>query len=165
MNETSRDNSEIERLLRRAKLPEPSAKLKERVTSAARKAWDQAVPDVPWQIAIRRLAMSAAAAVLMVSVADYCADRVLAGRQPHGLAAAIEEPRDLGDWPEMPYSPLVRHLAMTNKSSARNLATLLEYVAKIRQILDESDPGEAPDAGAPVEYKSRLLPTRLSFCS
>jgi len=164
MNEISRENHEIERLLRRAKLPEPSAEIKERVTSAARKAWDGAAPDVPWQVPIRRLAVSAAAAVFIVSLANYCGDHAIARRQSRGFAAAMEEPPDPGDWPQMPYSPLVRHLMMTSKSSALNPATLLEYMERVRQILDESDPREAPDAVAPVEHRGRLLPARLNFC-
>lgn len=164
MNETGRDNNEIERLLRRAKLPEPSAELKERVTSAAKKAWDQAAPDIPWQVPFRRLAISAAAAVLMISLANYCGDHVFASQQSHRLAAATEESPDLGDWPQMPYSSLVRHPAMTNKP-LRNPSAPLEYMEKLREILDESEPPEVPDPGAPAGHRSRLLPTRLNFYS
>ena len=164
MNETSRENQEIERLLRRAKLPEPSAELKERVITAARQAWGQTTPDIPWQIPIRRLVVSAAAAVLMVSLANYCGDHACAGWQSNGSTAAAEEPADSGDWPEMSYSPLVRHLTTINRP-VRSPATLLEYMEKLREILGESDPGEAPDAGAPVEYKSHLLPMQLNFYS
>ncbi len=163
MNEMSRENNEIERLLRLARLPEPPAELKERVTGAAKKAWNEAAPDVPWQIPIRRLAMSAAAAVLMISLANYYGDCVLAGRQSFGFAATIEQAPELDDWLQVPRSLLVRHL--TNKPSACSPATLREYMEKVRQILDESEPTEPPDAGAPVEYKSRLLPIRSSLYS
>jgi hypothetical protein len=161
VSEIDRENNEIERLLRRAKLPEPSAELKERVTSAARKAWDQATPDIPWQVPIRRLAISAAAAVLMISLANYFGDRVLAGGQPPGLAAATAETSDLDDWLEVPCNSFVRHL--TNKPSTCSPAALLEHLEKVRQILDESEPTEAPDIGDPVEHRSRLLPTRSNF--
>jgi hypothetical protein len=164
MNETDRENNEIECLLRRAKLPEPSAELKERVTSAARHAWDQAAPDVPWQVPVRRLLVSAAAAVLMISLANYCGDHVSAGRQSRESPAVAEVPSDLGNWPEMPYSTLVRHLAMTNKP-VHNPAAFLEYMEKLREILDESEPTEAPAPRAPVEHRSRLLPTQLNFYS
>jgi len=163
MNEIDREDNEIERLLRRAKLPEPSAELEERVTSAARQAWNEAAPDVPWQIPIRRLAISAAAAMLMVSLANYCADHVPAGRQSYEFAASIAETPELDDWLQMPGSSLVRHL--TNKPSARSPATLREHMEKVRQILDESETTEPPDAGAPAEYKSRLLPARLNSYS
>lgn len=162
MTEMDRENNEIERLLRRAKLSEPSAELKERVTSAARKAWAEAAPDVPWQIPVRRLMVSAAAAVLMVSLANYWADRVPAGRQSHGFAADTEEARELDDWLQMPCSRLVRHLG--NKASACSPATLREHMEKVRQILDESESPSRPDA-VPVERRSRFLPARLNFYS
>jgi hypothetical protein len=163
VNEMNRENNEIERLLRQAKLPEPSAELKERVTGAARKAWDQASPDIPWQVPIRRLAISAAAAVLMVSLANYSANCVPVGWQSHGFAATAEEPPELGDWPEIPHSPLVRHLI--SKPSACNPGALREYMEKVRQALDESESTEAPHVIAPVERGSRLLPTRLNSYS
>jgi hypothetical protein len=164
MSETGRNNNEIERLLRRAKLPEPSAELKERVTSAARKAWNEASPDIPWQVPVRQLAISAAAAMLMVSLANYYGDHMLTGWQPNGSASAVEEPSDSGDWPQTPYSSLVRHLAMMNKP-VRNPSALLEYMEKLREILGEREPPEVPDPGAPAGHRSRLLPTRLNFYS
>jgi hypothetical protein len=162
MNETSKENDDVERLLRRARLPEPSAELKERVTSAARRAWDQAAPDIPWQVPVRRLGVAAAAAMLMVTLANYCGDSVPADRQSHGFTTTTEEPPDLGDWLQ-PYSPIARHLAMTSKSP-RNPAALLEYMAKVREFLGEDEHGEAPDAATPVERRSRL-PARLNFYS
>jgi len=163
VSEIDRENNEIERLLRRAKLPEPSAELKERVTHAARKAWNEAAPDVPWQIPIRRLAISAAAAVLMISLANYYADRVPAGRPTHEFVASMVETPELDDWLQMPRSRLVRHLG--NKASAYSPATLREHMEKARQLLDESESTEPLDAGAPVKYKSRLLPARSNFYS
>lgn len=163
MNEMGRESNEVERLLRRAKLPEPSAELKRRATDAAREAWDEAALDFPWQIPIRRLAISAAAAVLMISLANYWADCVSAGRQSHEFAASMVETPELDDWLQMSCGRLVGHLG--NKASACSPAALREHMAKVKQVLDEGEPTESPDAVAPVEYKSRLLPTRLSFYS
>jgi len=157
-----REDSEIERLLRRAKLPEPSAEFKERVTRAARQAWDQVAPDVPWQVPFRRLAVSAAAAVLMVSFANYCGNHVRAGQESRG-SVAVEETPDLGDGSQVPYSTLVKHLTMTNRS-VRNPTTLVDYMEKLREMLGENEPPEAPDSGAPVDYRSRLLPAQSRFC-
>jgi len=162
MNEMHREDSEIERLLRRATLPEPSAELKERVTGAARQAWDQTAPDVPWQVPFKRLAVSAAAAVLMVSFANYYADHARAGQESRG-SAAVEEMPDLDDGSQAPYSTLVRHLMTTNRP-AGNPMTLVDYMEKLREMLGENEPPEAPDPGAPVDYRSRLLPAQSSLC-
>ncbi len=163
MNDMDRENNEIERLLRRARLPEPSAELKERVSGAARQAWDQASPDVPWQVPVRRLVVSAAAAVLMISLANYYADRVPASRPTHEFVASMVETPELDDWLQMPCGRLVRHL--TNRPPAFTSATLREHMEKVRDVLDESESTDPPDAGAPVEYKSRLVPARLNFYS
>jgi len=163
MSETGRENHEIERFLRRAKLAEPSAELKERVTRAARQAWDQTAQDVPWQVPIRRLALSAAAAVLMISLANYYGDHARAGRESPGSAATVEEMSDVGDGEQVPYSTLVRHLTMTNRS-VRNPAALVDYMEKLREMLRENEPPETPDSGAGIDYRSRLLPTQSRFC-
>jgi hypothetical protein len=163
MNEIDRENNEIEHLLRRAKLPEPPAELKERAIRAARKAWNEAAPDVPWHIPIRRLAISAAAAVLMISLANYCADRVAVAQQSHEFAVSTVETPELDDWLQMPRSRLVRHLG--SKASVYSPATLRERMEKVRQMLDGSESTEPPDAGAPLEQRSRLLPARLTFYS
>ncbi len=163
MNERHREDSEIERLLRRAKLPEPSAELSDRVTSAARKAWGEAALDIPWQVPVRRLAISAAAAVLMVSLANYCADRVPAGRPSHEFVVSMVETPELEDWFQMPRSRLVKHLG--NKAPAYSPAAVREQMEKVRQFLDERESAAPPDAGAPVKYKSRLLPARPNFYS
>jgi len=159
MNEMDRENNEIECFLRQAKLPEPSAELKERVTHAARRAWSGGAPDVLWQVPVRRLAISAAAAMLMVSLANYCAGRVPVGRQSREFATSIVEASEPDDWLQMP----VRH--PVNKPSTFTPATLRKHIEKVRQILDESEVTGPSDAGAPVEYKSHLLPARLSFYS
>jgi hypothetical protein len=163
MNEMGRENNEIERLLQRAKLPEPSPELRERVTGAARKAWGQTATDISWQVPVRRLAISTAAALLMISLADYYGDHMLVARQSHGFAATIEEMPEPDDWLQVPSNLLVRHLS--NEPSASTPTALLEYMEKIRRALDESEPTEAPDAVAPVEHRSRLLPARLNCYS
>lgn len=163
MNERDRTDSEIERLLGQARPTEPSAELKAHIIGAAQQAWKEAPTDVPWQIPIRRLAVAAAAVVLMVSLANYSANCVPVRWQSHGFAATAEEPPELGDWLEIPHSPLVRHLI--SKPSACNPDALREYMEKVRQALDESESTEAPDVIAPVERGSRLLPTQLNFYS
>jgi len=61
----------MERLLKKARLAEPSAEFKARITRAAKEAWNEPPVEMPWRIGLRRLAVSAAAAVLMISSANY----------------------------------------------------------------------------------------------
>jgi hypothetical protein len=74
MNETNGENKQLESLLRKAHLPEPSPELKERITSGATKAWNQTSPELPWQIPVRRLIVSAAAAVFIIWMANSYSD-------------------------------------------------------------------------------------------
>ena len=74
---------EMEQRLRQARLAGPSAELKTRIVGSARETWSKAPADIPWRIPLRHLAVSAAAAVLIVSCANYFSRRgggAVAGR-------------------------------------------------------------------------------------
>ena len=71
MKATDGQFDEIERCLKRARPAEPSAELKARIVGSARETWSKAPADIPWRIPLRHLAVSAAAAVLIVSSANY----------------------------------------------------------------------------------------------
>ena len=60
----------IEHLLKQARPVAPTPQLKDRVTSAAGKRWSRSPSEIPWQVPLRRLAISAAAGVLVVLMAD-----------------------------------------------------------------------------------------------
>jgi hypothetical protein len=47
MNEND-ENKQIENILRKAHLPEPSIELKERITSVIKKVWNQSSQEIPW---------------------------------------------------------------------------------------------------------------------
>ena len=74
MNEKNVENKQLESLLRKAHLPEPSSKLKERITTEAKKIWLQTSPELPWQIPVRRLFVSAAAAVFIIWITNCSSD-------------------------------------------------------------------------------------------
>ncbi|GAF94642.1 unnamed protein product, partial [marine sediment metagenome] len=78
MNEKDTGNDQLEHLLRKAHIPEPSTLLKERITTEARKAWNQTSLELPWQIPVKRLVASAAAAMFVISIANYFSDLTLA---------------------------------------------------------------------------------------
>lgn len=140
-NENDAKNKRLEALMRKAYLPEPSPQLKERITAEAKKAWTQAASDVPWQIPIRRLAVSAAAAVLAVWLANCSSDYVLGRRMTGGVPVAgrVSDQNDINALPEMPYSPFVRRLvSVHSESSGFDASALIDRAEAYRRILDEA---------------------------
>ena len=98
MNETNAEHERIERLLKKAHLPQPSSQLHDRVATAAGQAWDQEPTDVPWQIPLRRLALSAAAACLVASAANHLSDRVTSRARSYAApASSVAQVRDASD--------------------------------------------------------------------
>jgi hypothetical protein len=149
---------EIERCLKRARLAEPSAELKARVVGSARVTWSKAPADIPWRVPLRHLGISAAAAVLIVSSANYFSARAVAPWQADRPAAARMEVAHFEDVPEMPYSPFVRHLIATSGTPSQDAAALLDYFQSIRKTRDGAEPDEAADGSGPSRPESRLLP-------
>ena len=83
MNELKSEQDTIERLLRKAHLPEPSSQLHDRVTGVARQTWDRKPAEVPWQVPVRRLAISVAATFLVISAANHFSNRVTSQAQSY----------------------------------------------------------------------------------
>ncbi|UCC99115.1 MAG: hypothetical protein JSW66_04350 [Phycisphaerales bacterium] len=166
--ENHAENEQLEHLLRKARLPDPSPRLKERVTAEARKAWNQAAPDVPWQIPIRRLAVSAAAAVLVVWLANYSSDHVLARRAIGGLPTAgrVSGQNDIDALPEMPYGPFVRRLVSVQpRSSGFDASALNDRAEVFRRVLDEAQRStfSQPQRGRPESHLSPDRPFAHSY--
>ena len=88
MNEQESQNAKIERLLKRAHLPEPSSRLHDQIMTAARQAWSRMPADVPWQIPLRRLALSTAATFLIVATANHLGNRAATRIRPDDGAAS-----------------------------------------------------------------------------
>jgi hypothetical protein len=166
MNEKDIQNKQLESILRRAQMPEPSPQLKELITAEAAKAWNQTSPELPWQIPVRRLLVSAAAAVFVIWLANYSSDYALARWQSGDLPVAHQKPSDLDALLEIPYSPIVRHLVSTGrKPSITNASALRNYAETVLRILDEAQQNGISKPPAPVEGRSRLLPKRPGFNS
>ena len=161
MNEKDLENDRIENLLRKARPSEPSPLLKERITAEARKAWNQTSLEMPWQIPIRRLAASAAAAVLIISIANFSSDHALKGWYPRDIRTTREQPLDLEILPDMPYRPFVRHTVSVNrKPSINNASALRDYTERVRQVLNEMQQNGASNQPVQDGGRSRLFPAQ-----
>ena len=160
MNENDK-NKQIEDFLRKAHLPEPSPELKERITAEAAKAWNQTSPELPWQIPVRRLIVSAAAAVLIIWLANCSSDYALARWQSGGFPVVHQQILDSDSLPEISYSPLARHLVSAGrKSSMTDASALRNYADTVLRILDEAQQNGMSKPPAPVEGRSRLHKTQ-----
>jgi len=166
MNDKDTQNEQIERFMRKAHLYKPSPELKERITAEAAKAWNQTSPELSWQIPIRRLFVSAAAAVFVIWLTNYSSDYAMALWRTGGPKIAHKQPLDLDELPELSYSPLARHLVSASlKPSINEVSVLRSYAETMLLILDEAQQNGASKPAAPVEGRSHLFPTQFSFNS
>jgi len=158
MNETNAEHERIERLLKQARLPQPSSQLHDRVTTAAKQTWDREATDVPWKIPLRRLALSAAAAVIVVSLANHLGD--VAGPQARPgspVAASISNP-DMEEMAEMVYSPSRYRLGTgRRRTSEIGGARLRDKMESIRRMFDELEDNGIQAPPTPSGGRSRLL--------
>jgi len=166
MNEKDAKNKQIEELLLKARLSEPSSELKERITAEAAKVWRQASLELPWQIPVRRLIVSAAAAVMIVwltnSFFDYSPAQWLSG----GSQITNQQPSDTDALQELLYSPLARHLVSNDrKLSINDASALLNYTEAVRSILSESQQNGSSKPSAPAKGSSFLLPKQSGLNS
>ncbi len=163
IDETGKNGYEIERLLRKARLAEPSAEFKERVIRAAGRAWNEAPARAPWRIGVGRLVGAAVAAVLIVSFANYLSERVLAPWQHRGPVAVSVSSSDLDEFFELSYGPLVGQIAAARAAVGDEAFAPFDYMEKVRETLAETEQGDASDTLTPAGGRSRLLPARPDF--
>ena len=161
MKDEHSENEPLENLLRRAHVPEPSPELKQRITAEARKAWDQTSADIPWQIPLRRLAASAAAAVFIIWLANFYGDYTLAQWRPGGPSVVVQQPTDFDSLPEMPYGHFAKHLAAVDRRSpVIDASALSDYAESVRKLLDETSQNGVPAPAVQPGDSSRLVPDR-----
>ena len=158
MNKQDQANGETERLLAKTRLAGPSAHLKEQITEAARNAWRQTQEDVHWMIPLRRLGLSAAAAVLIISLANYVSEQVVRQHR-RGDAPARRELPNRDTLPEAPYGALVRYHVMAIREPASNDASALrEYGRRMQELIDEAQHHGASDPSDSTNGRSHMLP-------
>jgi hypothetical protein len=165
MNEKNAENERIEELLKRARLTEPSPRLKEQVITEAKRVWNRAPLELPWLIPVRRLAASAAAAALIVWLANCSSNFMLprwrAERAPTSNRA--QDARDTGveALPEMPYSLFARRLATFDRRSfVLDASALSRHVEALRHALNELQQSDVAKPPAPTSGRSRLILNR-----
>jgi hypothetical protein len=165
MNENA-DNKQIENILRKAHLPEPSPELKERITGEAKKTWIQTSSELPWQVPVRRLIVSAAAAVLIIWLTNSSSDYLMVRWQSSGSKIANQQRSDFEELTEIPYSPLARHLVSAGRRpSVTDASVLLNYAETVRNFLSESQQNGSSKPSTPAEGRSILLPKQSGLNS
>jgi len=154
-------NEKLEKLLSKARLPEPATELKERITAAAKRAWNQTEAELPWLIPFKRLVASAAAAILIIWLANYYSECTLAQWQSEKIPATSKQSPCYEILPEMPCSPFMKRLAALNRrSSMIDASALNNHTEAIQHILNEAQQNRLPRPPAPAEGSSNLLPTQ-----
>jgi hypothetical protein len=159
-------NEKLEKLLSKVNLLEPATELKERITAEAAKAWNQTLPELQWQTPVRRLIVSAAAAVLIIWLANSSSDYALARWRSGGSQVAHQQLLDLDTLPEIPYGPLARGLVSSSRiPSITDASALRSYTETVRNVLDEMKQNEVSKPPAPAEGSSRLFPSQSDLNS
>lgn len=164
MNRGNEEHKGIEGLLKRVRPPEPSSELKARVLRTTGEAWLDASAGIPWQIPIRRLVVSAAAAAVLISLANLYGDRASAHHSPAPAPIAERvEPCDL-DVMMDPDASSIRYTVTTARSAQPSASALLDYLERVREALGETNRDDASDSPAPSERRSRLpqIPSSLN---
>jgi len=161
MNNKNTQNEQLESILRRAHVPEPSPELKEQITAEAKKAWNQTSPQLSWQIPVRRLIVSAAAAVFVIWLTNCSSDYAVARWRSGVPQVAHKQPLDLDALPELSLSPIARHfVSSSRKPSITEASALRSYAERMLLILDEAQQNGASKPPTPTEGRSYLLPTQ-----
>jgi hypothetical protein len=136
MNE--KENDKFEHILKKTYISEPTTMLKERITTEAKRVWNQSSQEIPWQVPIRRLVASAAAAVLIISMANFYNDYALKQWNSGKNRITQKQNPDQEILPEIPYHPFVRNLVTVNrKQPVIDDSALHNYTERLQKILNE----------------------------
>ena len=158
MNEKDIENNKIENLLKKVNISEPTPLLKERIITEAKKVWNQSSQEIPWQIPIRRLVASAAAAVLIISIADIYNNHILKKWQFKNAGTTTKQAPDLETLPDIPYRPFVRHLVLINRKPSINDASVFrDYTERLQQVLNEMQQNGSSYEQSPEGGRSHLF--------
>lgn len=158
MNAKDAKNRRLEDFLRKAQLRVPSPQLKQQIITGAKKTWNQAPAEIPWLIPFRRLAASAAAAIIIIWLANYSSDFAMAQWRSVKFPAATKQPPDLESLPEATYGPFVRRLVSANRRPATiDASALSDHIEALQNILDEAQQTNTAAPSAPSDGTSHLI--------
>jgi hypothetical protein len=129
------DLESLDHCLKSLRLSEPSSELRRRITSAASVAWRDAPIEVAWWIPTTRLGIAAAAAIIIVLVANYAGDQTAAGWQAASTIKVSEPTSDFDELADPTYGVFVRHI--TGGPRQIDTTAIQEYREQVRQMLDE----------------------------
>lgn len=164
MNEPKQEHDKIERLLEASRVAGPSESLKERVTGAARAAWEQAPAEVPWQIPVWRLLVSAAAAAIIIACGNHLGDITLHETPSSGPAAAGVANPELEELAQTIYGSARNRLGAGRRRGPESQeATLRDRIESVQQILDEMENNGVYGQPTRSGGRSRLLRRRESY--
>ena len=158
MNEPNQEQERVERLLKASGPGGPSEALKARVITAAKAAWHQGPGEVPWQVPVWRLAVSAAAAGIIIAFGNHLGDFARSGAQA-GVAVAAETANpELEELAEMVYGPSRGRLGTKHRRGTEgDEGRWRENMGNIRQMLDEMESNGIQAQPTPRGGRSRLL--------
>jgi hypothetical protein len=138
-NGNDEQNDRLEGLLRKSHLPEPSPLLERRITAEATRLWRETSAELSWRIPIRYLAASAAAAVLIIWLANFSSGCFVARWQVSKSLAMSRQPPDLDAFPDLPYDPFAKYLvSISRESPATDASGWHHYVETMQKLLDEA---------------------------
>jgi hypothetical protein len=156
MSEAEHEYNRMEHLLKRVRPQAPSPELKARVIRAAHNAWQDDATGIPWWIPIRRLLVSAAAALVSVSFANLYSER--ADAQQQGPTSTAIEPYDL-DIASEAYPSLVRYAIRLDTPGGSDACALFDHLRTVQAALRETEGDDATDEPGQTNSRSHLLPS------
>lgn len=159
MSRTNEEHVRTEGFLKRVRPQEPSAELKAQVLRAARDAWHDASAGIPWRIPLRRLVVSAAAAAVLISLANLYGDCASIRPATQVLTSGSAEPCDL-DIMTDPQMSFMRYAVRAGRPARPEASLLADYLEMVCETLTETEGGDGSDE--PAERRSRLFPNLLS---
>ncbi len=157
-NDKDNQYEQIENLLGKAHLSGPSSELKDRINVETTRLWNQSSVEVPWQIPIRRLVASVAAAVFVIWLANVTSDYSVARWKTSGSSEMRQQLPELEILSEISY---VKHLTSISRGfPATDASGLHHYIEMVRKLLDEAPQDGISNPTDPAKGRSRLLPAR-----
>jgi hypothetical protein len=158
MNQQGKSQSEIESILERFTLTNPSAEQRQRIVGAAQSVWQDASVQAP--ISTLRLIGASAACVAVILAVDVFGAMALAPWRPHpAFHSSAQTGIDTEDFHTL--VPSVRFCRGVARGMSQAKRTgLLDYRSRLNRLLDESQTGQAQKQTLPNRHQGQHLRAR-----